>query len=269
MHFSRHCRSSLAAVALGVIVLAGCGRPPREDPDPPPLTAYSDSVPAAALAGGPLLYDMDVWPPGDEPYSGQVFFEEDWAAVAGPTVVTMEPIPNPEDLPPDERRRIYGREEAAKPHGEGARPRIADLSAPGPAAVTTPASKTAGPKRDEVRRRPKAAPAAERPRAERPRERRSAAPPPAPRTKPLVRQAPKVAAPVKAAQSAPPTTAPRPDGFYLPRTGLLGFGRPGASGQARLGDPAAAAIFLVLMGVLTLSAAALARTRQRRRLERA
>jgi len=91
--------AAATAVSLSLAALAGCsGAEPDNAPPPPPPPSERAYVPAPAdLAGAP--------PPA-----------RDSSGLAGgapetrpaPVVVTMAPIPNPEDLPPAERRRIYG-----------------------------------------------------------------------------------------------------------------------------------------------------------------
>ena len=76
----------LTALAAGAAcaALAGCSpSAPQEEAPPPP----AQQAPPPPLAGGPPAKHMQA---------------------PQPTVVTMAPIPNPGDLSPQERRRIYG-----------------------------------------------------------------------------------------------------------------------------------------------------------------
>ncbi len=82
-------RLSLAAVAAVALAgLAGCNEtaPPAAPPAPPPV-AYQPPPPPPQLLGAP--------PVEAAPAPAREF-------------ITMAPIPNPEDMPPAERRRVYG-----------------------------------------------------------------------------------------------------------------------------------------------------------------
>jgi hypothetical protein len=89
-----------AATALSLVLaaLAGCSGPEPDNappPPPPPVEAYERAP--VDLAGAP--------PPGP---SQDGLAGGPAEAAPAPAVVSMAPIPNPEDLPPAERHRIYG-----------------------------------------------------------------------------------------------------------------------------------------------------------------
>ena len=75
----RACLAGASVAALGI--LAGCNESPPPAPPPPPVAAYEPAPPPPALLGAP--------PPERE-------------------FVAMAPIPNPEDMSPEERAKIYG-----------------------------------------------------------------------------------------------------------------------------------------------------------------
>ncbi len=87
---------------IGVLVLlvVGCaGPPPEQSPPPPPMASAEAAPPATSpdLAGGPPAA------PAAPPETAQAPppVGHDYSA-------SMAPIPNPEDLPPPERARVYG-----------------------------------------------------------------------------------------------------------------------------------------------------------------
>jgi hypothetical protein len=121
-----------ASLAGSVGLLAACsGADPGDSAPPPPPPAASYSAPGPVeLAGAPPP------PPSDGLLGGPT---------TAPTPVQsgMAPIPNPLDLPPGERHRIYGYKYDrgyAAPAREGA-PRRAAASAPASPAARAPASK--------------------------------------------------------------------------------------------------------------------------------
>jgi len=82
--------TALGMAAGAALVLAGCQGPPASQSAPPPPTASNDSAPPPApdLAGGPPIA----------------------APVVGGDIqtATMAPIPNPEDMSPQQREAVYG-----------------------------------------------------------------------------------------------------------------------------------------------------------------
>ena len=100
------------AVSLVLAALAGCsGAEPDNAPPPPPPPPEMSYTPAPMdLAGAPPTPDSSGLAGGAP------------EAPPPPAVVAMAPIPNPEDLPPAERHRIYG---YAYDDGRGEHPRRA------------------------------------------------------------------------------------------------------------------------------------------------
>jgi hypothetical protein len=86
-------KSAYAASGLTLLALTGCGGgSPDERYDGPPASGYEQPAAPGELAGGPA--------PSSSPAS---------SLAGGPRpAASMQPIPNPEDLPLEERRRIYG-----------------------------------------------------------------------------------------------------------------------------------------------------------------
>ena len=76
-------------IAVLVLLVAGCAGPPPEQTPPPPMASADTPAPAPDLAGGPPEAQPPA--PAQDDYSAQ-----------------MAPIPNPEDLTPAQRARIYG-----------------------------------------------------------------------------------------------------------------------------------------------------------------
>jgi hypothetical protein len=101
---------------LGVLVLlvAGCAGPPPDQSPPPPPMATAEPPPTTAtpdLAGAPPPSEATPAPPPPA--------ANDYSA-------TMAPIPNPDDLPPGERARLYGhRYDGAGAHATQPAPRAA------------------------------------------------------------------------------------------------------------------------------------------------
>src|SRR5580704_14144794 len=85
--------AALGVAALAVFALAGCGAPNPQETPPPPM-ASEPAQPSADLMGGPSSQPSA---DSDEPESD----EPDASA-------TMQPIPNPEDMTPDQREHFYG-----------------------------------------------------------------------------------------------------------------------------------------------------------------
>ena len=85
-------RTTALGLSVGLaLVLAGCEGPPASESAPPPgPMAESAPPPAPDLAGGPPA-STPAPPPGDVTQTAR-----------------MDPIPNPEDMTPAERARIYG-----------------------------------------------------------------------------------------------------------------------------------------------------------------
>jgi hypothetical protein len=86
------------AATLGAAALNACNAPQPDAPPPPPQ-AYSSPVETTELAGGP-------GPATDDTPRGYDAGPAGGGRQAGFT--QMAPIPDPEDLPPAERERIYG-----------------------------------------------------------------------------------------------------------------------------------------------------------------
>jgi len=86
-------KCAYAASGVALLALTGCGGgSPDERYDGPPASGYEQPTPSSDLAGGPA--------PATAPSD---------SLAGGPRpVASMQPIPNPEDLPLEERRRIYG-----------------------------------------------------------------------------------------------------------------------------------------------------------------
>ena len=96
--------TGLALVAA--LALSGCDQTAPQEAPPPPTATTEAPPPAPDLAGGP--------PPAEQPYA-----PPPGPAYQGPAYQGMAPIPNPEDLPPDERARIYGhRYDQAEGYGQ-------------------------------------------------------------------------------------------------------------------------------------------------------
>ncbi len=79
-------------IAVLVLLVAGCAGPPPAQSPPPPMASADATPPAPDLAGAPPETQPAPPPPSAQDES----------------TVGMAPIPNPEDLPPNERARIYG-----------------------------------------------------------------------------------------------------------------------------------------------------------------
>ena len=89
--------AAATAVSLVLAALAGCSgaEPDNAPPPPPPEMTYA-----------PAPMDLAGAPPPAPDSSGLAGGAPE--APPAPAVVAMAPIPNPEDLPPAERHRIYG-----------------------------------------------------------------------------------------------------------------------------------------------------------------
>lgn len=117
-------RSLALGAAAGLLALAGCGAPSgpagqspdyysEAPPPPPPLMGEAPAYEQDGLMGGPPPAPGDVYaqgglPPAAERTDGVVRFRRG----DGVLVTTMRPVPNPEDLSPEDRRRIYGERQA-------------------------------------------------------------------------------------------------------------------------------------------------------------
>ena len=107
------------------LALAACAGPPPEQTPPPPM-ASADAAPPAQPAP-----DLAGAPPQAQQPPPQAYASDAYDA-------GMDPIPNPEDLPPDARARLYGhRYDGAhrhmRDHGPSAPPAPAESSAAAPA----------------------------------------------------------------------------------------------------------------------------------------
>ncbi len=89
--------AALSVAALVALAVGGCGGPNLGEapPPPPPMSASQPAQPASDLMGGP---------PGQPPAP----VPDQALPVTPPASATMQPIPNPEDMTPAERRQIYG-----------------------------------------------------------------------------------------------------------------------------------------------------------------
>ena len=87
--------TALSVSGLVALAVTGCGAPSPEQAPPPPMSASEPAPPAADLLGGPPTQ-----PPA--PASGHA------GSVAPQAPATMQPIPNPEDMTPQQRHQIYG-----------------------------------------------------------------------------------------------------------------------------------------------------------------
>lgn len=107
------------------LALAACAGPPPQQTPPPPM-ASADAAPPAQAAP-----DLAGAPPQDQPPPPQAYGSNAYDA-------GMDPIPNPEDLPPDARARVYGHryDEARhhrRDHGVSAQAAPAEAAAAEPA----------------------------------------------------------------------------------------------------------------------------------------
>ncbi|MDR3508270.1 MAG: hypothetical protein P4L64_10275 [Caulobacteraceae bacterium] len=82
--------AALGASASVLLALGACSGPSPQEAPPPP-TATAEAPPAPDLAGGP--------PSASPSYQSQY---------QSPEITGMAPIPNPEDMSPAERARVYG-----------------------------------------------------------------------------------------------------------------------------------------------------------------
>ncbi len=122
--------AAATAMSLALAALAGCsGAEPDNAPPPPPPPAEAYERAPVDLAGAPPSAPDQVGLAGGPAVE----------APPAPGVVSMAPIPNPEDLPPAERHRIYGTQYDGD-QGAAPRPAEPDAAAPiGPRTISPPA----------------------------------------------------------------------------------------------------------------------------------
>jgi hypothetical protein len=101
-------RRSLLGASLAVLtaVVAGCSSPELSDSHPIQSTAPESAPPPPAPP--PQAYGAE--PPREAPLGDSGLLGGPPEGDAQPAVVASTPVPNPEDLSPEERERIYGPE---------------------------------------------------------------------------------------------------------------------------------------------------------------
>lgn len=154
------------ATALFGLLLAGCSQPPSADAPPAPATE-APAPPPELLGGPPAPESGDAQGLMGGPAAGAADGLIRYRDAEGRLVTAMRPVPNPEDLAPAERRRIYGA--APAPHTPRAVPKAAAapapaVAAPGPASPEA-ASSAPGVAEPPARAEPASAPAAQAPKA--------------------------------------------------------------------------------------------------------
>jgi hypothetical protein len=242
----RRSRGVIVGVALaGVLALGACGGPSPGAAPPPPTSSAPAPPPEPPLAGGP--------PEAPPPPAPPLFFK-------------MAPIPNPEDLPPGERVRIYGhrydyldhpghraRHEHGRPRPH-ARHRVHGriYLGPAPSAPAKPAHRHGRAPHHAAPPSARAAkPAAKKPpRPAAP----PASPPPspgpsprAPSSSPPAASAPPPAAPTPAAAGSAPPNALNADWLTIPGAPMLNI-----PGFGKVPSKTVVAVFLLILALAIL-----------------
>lgn len=265
----------LGSSILGLGATAGCSGPALEDAAPPPpsyVEAPQYAPPAAAPSGRVTTTELLGGPP-PAAQAPQTYA----AAPATGRTATMAPIPNPEDLSPAQRARVYGQATpSATAYGSPAiegprqirrerqpdRPRVATTARPAPrAAIAAPAGPVSS--RPVVQAPKVAAPKVATPAPAKPAAVAPAKPAPA---KPAVVAAkPAAPTPQVAAKPAAPVVAAKPAIPAKPKTKAEQLGAALAAeinAGAKLDIPAGLGAGQETVVVLSLPDTLLARTQE-------